>query len=694
MAENTGDGGRQSEARGIKSVRDEINRIDHELLALLAERRACSGEVVRVKDREEIPVRDRQREEELLLERIQSAKSHGLDAHYVTRVFHEILEDSVRVQQEYLQRRANAEQAAGSIARVSFQGIEGAYSQLAAEKYFAMRSDRVVYIGCPTFKEAMAAVEQGQADYVMLPIENTTSGGINQVYDLLLHTQLAIVGEATHRESYCLLGLSGANLSQIRKIYCAPQAILQCSNFLARLGSCQIEYLSDPAASSKRIKDEQDPSCAALASEEAARLFGLTVLQSSIANQDESFTRFLVAARKPIVVDLRIPCKTSIVMSTAQEPGSLVEALLIFRENGINLTKLESRPVLGNPWEEMFYVDFEGNIADVRVQRALDDATRKARFIKVLGCYPSEDVSPTRVTPEQVAAVNGDSASKVEVKAVDKCVAPAPKASSKAKGYRLGSREYKGEDTIIEVKGVRIGGKGFVVIAGPCSVESYEQVTACAREVKEHGGAMLRGGCFKPRSSPYSFQGLGFEGLDMLADVGRKYGLPIVTEVLSAEDIQRVAEKSDIIQIGARNMQNFTLLSEAGRIHRPVLLKRGMSSSIEELLQAAEYILAQGNQQVILCERGIRTFETATRSTLDLSAVPVLKMRSHLPVIVDPSHAAGDRELVPPLALAAKAVGADGIIVEIHPEPEKALSDGPQALRFPQFEEMMVRLLR
>jgi chorismate mutase/prephenate dehydratase len=269
---------------------------------------------------------------------------------------------------------------------------------------------------------------------------------------------------------------------------------------------------------------------------------------------------------------------------------------------------------------------------------------------------------------------------------------PVPEKKAPA-GYRLASREYKSEDTVIDVRGVRIGGDGLVVIAGPCAVESFEQILACAREVKEQGGHILRGGCFKPRTSPYSFQGLGYEGLDMLVEAGRKYRLPVVTEVLSPEDVERVAEKSDVLQIGARNMQNFTLLSEVGRARRPVMLKRGMSSSLDELLQAAEYILAGGNQQVFLCERGIRTFETATRNTLDVSAVPVLRGRTHLPVAIDPSHAAGKRELVAPLAVAGKAVGAHAIMVEIHPDPEKALSDGPQALRFPEFSELMARLL-
>ena len=241
--------------------------------------------------------------------------------------------------------------------------------------------------------------------------------------------------------------------------------------------------------------------------------------------------------------------------------------------------------------------------------------------------------------------------------------------------------------------GVKIGAGSFTVMAGPCSVESVEQIMDCAHTARDAGAVILRGGCFKPRTNPYSFQGLGFEGLEMLKQAGIKYDLPVITEVLAPEDVKEVALKSDILQIGARNMQNFTLLKEVGKSHRPVLLKRGMSSSISELLQAAEYILDNGNQQVMLCERGIRTFETATRSTLDLSAVPVLKEKTHLPVIVDPSHAAGVRHLVAPLAYAAKAVGADGIIVEFHPNPEEALSDGPQALYFDQFRSMMGNLL-
>ncbi|MFP3189978.1 MAG: 3-deoxy-7-phosphoheptulonate synthase [Thermoproteota archaeon] len=252
---------------------------------------------------------------------------------------------------------------------------------------------------------------------------------------------------------------------------------------------------------------------------------------------------------------------------------------------------------------------------------------------------------------------------------------------------RLVDKDGK-EKTIIKVNNVEIG-KRPVVIAGPCSVENRDQIIQTALFVKKSGAHMLRGGAFKPRTSPYSFQGLQYEGLKLLKEASEISGLPIVTEILDVRDLNLFLEYADVIQVGARNMQNFPLLKELGKIDKPILLKRGFGCTIEELLYAAEYILSGGNSKVILCERGIRTFETSTRFTLDINAVPLLKEITHLPIIVDPSHAAGKRSLVPPLAKAALAAGADGIIVEVHPNPDAALSDGPQSMNFEQFEKLM-----
>jgi 3-deoxy-7-phosphoheptulonate synthase len=255
------------------------------------------------------------------------------------------------------------------------------------------------------------------------------------------------------------------------------------------------------------------------------------------------------------------------------------------------------------------------------------------------------------------------------------------------KPYRLVARELAADPTVIDVDGRRLGDTYFGLIAGPCSVENREQTLETARVVHEAGATMLRGGAFKPRTSPYTFQGLGVEALELLKEAKAETGLPIVTELMDPRHVEEVVEAADVIQIGARNSQNFLLLSEVGRAEKPVLLKRGLSSSVEELLMAAEYVAKEGNDRIILCERGIKTFETSTRFTLDLGAVAVLKNETHLPVIVDPSHAAGRRDLVLPLARAAAAVGADGIIVETHPNPEQALSDGPQQIPTAEFGE-------
>jgi 3-deoxy-7-phosphoheptulonate synthase len=263
------------------------------------------------------------------------------------------------------------------------------------------------------------------------------------------------------------------------------------------------------------------------------------------------------------------------------------------------------------------------------------------------------------------------------------------------KPYKLASAQIThGERTVLDIEGRKIGGENFALIAGPCTVESREQTLQTARVVRDAGATLLRGGAYKPRTSPYAFQGLGQEGLRLLAEAKAETGLPIVTELMDMRDLDAVLEVADVVQIGARNMQNYPLLAEVGRSGRPALLKRGLSSTLDELLMAAEYILKEGNPNVMLCERGIRTFETAYRFTLDLMAVPVLKELSHLPVIVDPSHAAGRRDLVLPLSLAAAAVGADGIIVEVHPNPDEAICDGPQALRADEFAEYVVAVER
>ena len=257
--------------------------------------------------------------------------------------------------------------------------------------------------------------------------------------------------------------------------------------------------------------------------------------------------------------------------------------------------------------------------------------------------------------------------------------------------YKKANRKFHPEDSVVDVNGVKIGGGSFQVIAGPCSVETTEQICLVAEEVKKAGAGLLRGGAFKPRTSPYSFQGLHGEGIKLLLEAKKQTGLPIVTEIMNYDDID-LFEEVDVIQVGARNMQNFELLKQLGKLNKPILLKRGLANTIEEWLMSAEYIMAGGNENVILCERGIRTFETKTRNTLDLSAVPMIKKLSHLPVIIDPSHATGLPWMVEPMTLAAIAAGADGVMIEVHNDPPKALCDGAQSLRPDQFAELMQKV--
>lgn len=669
----------------MEDKRNRINLIDEQIIKLLSERRKLSKEIAQLKDLSSSDIRDRNREKEVLKHIIKLAKDEGLDSHFISKIFSEIIEDSVNLQKKYFIEKEN--DSLLDLTKVAIQGIEGSYSYLAANNFFSGKS--LYFIFCKAFEDAIESVENGEADYAFLPIENTTSGSINEVYDALLKSNISIVGEEIFKVNHCLLANAETSLKNIKKIFTHYQAARQCSEFINSLPNVEVEFFEDTAKSVQKIKEEGRNDYAAIASKETAEIFDVVILREGIANQQGNYTRFWVCAKNPIQVDERIPAKVSLIMATAHKAGSLVEALSVFRDYSVNMTKLQSRPILGNPWEEMFYVDFQGNIKNPRILDLIDDLGKYTRFLKVLGCYPEKEIERTKIDSkdfpvfESFQSISENSLSNKEIK-------PSGEKKSKTKTtYKLASRDYKKEDTIIRVKDVTIGGGNFVIIAGPCSVESNQQIYSCAKEVKESFAHILRGGCFKPRTSPYAFQGLGFEALELLKEAGDRYDLPIITEVLSTEQVEKVAEKSDILQIGARNMQNFALLAEVGKSFRPVLLKRGMMASIDELLNAAEYILAKGNRQVILCERGIRTFETATRNTLDLSAIPVLKELTHLPIIVDPSHAVGERNKVLPLAKAAKAVGADGIMVEIHPEPEKALSDGMQSLYFSQFRELM-----
>lgn len=384
----------------LKPLREAITSIDTKLLNLVSERRHLTNQVAETKIAHHIPVRDQKREEQLLVRLIKEGKKFELDPHYVTQLFHVIIEDSVLNQQAMLADRANPGRSL-PLNRVAFLGDKGSYSYLATQKYFSRRPGDLLEIGCQSFAEIIKKVENNDADYAVLPIENTSSGSINEVYDQLQHTSLNIVGELTHPIRHSLLVSTETTLANIKVLYAHPQVFAQCSHFLAELGNVEVKPCDSTSAAMLLVSESADCNAAAIGSEAGGSLYGLSAIKSNLANQKENHSRFIVVSRQAVNVPLQVPAKTTLVISTVQKPGALVEALIVLKQNKINMTKLESRPITGNPWEEMFYIDVEGNLQDGPMQNAVDNLRAITRYLKILGCYPSEEISPTRV-----AAVN------------------------------------------------------------------------------------------------------------------------------------------------------------------------------------------------------------------------------------------------------------------------------------------------
>ncbi|HDL7075930.1 TPA: bifunctional chorismate mutase/prephenate dehydratase [Yersinia enterocolitica] len=373
-------------------LRERISALDLKLLALLAERRELAVDVAKAKQLHHRPIRDKERERDLLDALIIAAKPYDLDGFYITRLFQLIIEDSVLTQQALLQHQLN--QTAQHSARIAFLGPKGSYSHLAARQYAARHFEQLIECGCQKFQDIFTQVETGQADYAVLPIENTSSGSINDVYDLLQHTSLSIVGEITNPIDHCVLVATETDLSQIKTVYSHPQPFQQCSQFINRFPHWKIEYCESTAAAMEKVAQLNSPEAAALGSEAGGALYNLQVLEHNLANQQQNITRFIILARKAIDVSDQIPAKTTLIMATGQQSGALVEALLVLRDHGIIMTKLESRPINSNPWEEMFYIDVQANLRSESMQKALADLTPITRSLKVLGCYPSENVVP------------------------------------------------------------------------------------------------------------------------------------------------------------------------------------------------------------------------------------------------------------------------------------------------------------
>jgi 3-deoxy-7-phosphoheptulonate synthase len=555
--------------------------------------------------------------------------------------------------------------------RVAIQGTHGSFSEAAARR----RWPDLVTLPCREAKDVVAAVRAGEAEAGCLPIENSLIGSVTTTYDLLEEAfgdgTLRLTHEILYPVHHTIMAVPGARLEDIKRVLSHPVALGQCRIWLAEnLPNVELVSAWDTAGSAELVAQEGSRALAAIAARPAADAHGLVPLAERIEDDPTNQTRFLTFTRAdapalPAGNDGLSRYKTSLIVLIDHKPGMLALTLQAFGVRGVNLMALQSRPERSAPWTYRFYVDIDGSTTDPRVGEALEEVEALAARVVVLGSYE--------------AWIEGSKLS---------APPPTPAHHTKKPDIPLIDRRRVPDGTRVQVGPITFGGGERVLIAGPCSVESEAMILETADAVAQAGGDMLRGGAYKPRTSPYDFQGLGVKGLRYLADARERTGLPVVTEVLSWEEVAVVGHFADMLQIGARNMQNFTLLRAASRSGKPILLKRGAGATIEEWLMAAEYILAEGNPNVVMCERGIRTFERATRHTLDLNAVAMVLERTHLPVIVDPSHAAGVRSLVTPLSLGSLAVGACGLIVEVHPDPASAMSDGAQSLDIPMFAEL------
>lgn len=669
---------------GLDDLRVQLDDIDQGILKALIERDRIVAEVaLRKSQKGDGKVRDPVREEAQLARLTGEGRAAGLDAFYIARVFRELLDHSVRLQQEFLARQLDPTRAEPRELVVAYQGIDGAYSHLAAMRHFGPRGGSPTFRGYPSFRAMMEAVRDGLAQYGVLPIENTTAGSINDAYDLLAQMDLSIVGEELQRVEHCLVAIEPVPLSKLRRIFSHPQALAQCSNFLDTLTECHVEAFTDTAMAVQRVGREQDLTQAAIASEDAARRYGLTVIKRDIANQRENYTRMVVVAARPEKVDPRIEAKTSLVLAMKHEQGALLRCLSALAARALNLTKLESRPRLHTPWEYLFYLDFEGNIDDPSVQEALSELRAQTSFLRVLGSYPARRTrdgvraAPAALVPQPAPTDDASARPAIAL------ATPLAAASS----VRPSSRKFRGEDTCFSLGAVVLGGAAPVFLVSIGAHAQREALLDSARALARAGAHVLRtddpSGLLGEGGAPFADP-----VLRELEEVAKLAGLALALEVTDPAHVDRAAPRADLLVVPALHMQNDALLREVGRVDRPVLLERSSMASIEEWLAAADRILERGNHRVALCERGIRTFEHATPSTLDLSAVPLVRERSHLPILVDPTRASGRAQWALALAQGARAAGAHGLSLSV----QLGTGQGEQALSLPDFTALTARL--
>ena len=620
--------------QNLDKLRQRIDAADEALIEALAQRMEVVEHILRRKAAHGLPLFDSEREGTLLERMKARALARLVDPCLVERVLREVIRHSREVQSRRVQEAGNPELA--TVARVAYQGTKGAYSWLACRKHFGGRVDA---IGYASFPEVVRAVEEEQVDVALLPIENVLAGGIYEVHDLLAQSRLHVVGEVVIRIEHCLIGLAGTPLEQIRSVLSHPVALQQCTTLVDRLPNANRQPYIDSAEAVRKVKQDADPTQAAIASAETARLYGLDVLREGISDHSENFTRFWALSREPVTVDPRIPAKTAVLLVTDHRQGALVACLKTLAAHEINLTQLQSRPRRGMPWQYQFHLEMEGNVQQKNLIEALEAVRTRARVLRVLGCFPRADAIGTIAEKRRF---------------------PPP---SKSPRIRSSKSPPKARASVVMVGDIPVGKGSFTILAGPNEPVTERQLETIAQTAQDGGADIFRAGRIRLRGSG------GTESRRKMRRQMTRWlrplRLPLAIEVWAAEEVGPTSETVDLLIVGSSNMLNRPLLEAVGQAGKPVLLRRNVSSTLSELLSAVETILSQGNQQIILCERGLRSLESATRHTLDLSGLVALKEEVRLPVIVDPTTAVTRPSQVVPLARAVRAAGADGLMVAI-----------------------------
>ena len=644
-------------AEQLDSLRKRIDDADRELLEALAQRMKVVDEILQEKESRGLPLFDSVRETELLTRAALLAGQKDLDPVLAERVLKEVINHSREVQSRRVHRELNPDLK--RVRTVAFQGTKGAYSWLACRKHFGQEIEAVGY---GSFSETVHALEKGHVDLALLPVENVLAGSIHEVYDLLTESRLHVVGEEYLRIEHCLIGLAETPLEQIEAIFSHPVALQQCRGFIKGLPNARYESYIDSAEAVRKVKQDGDSKHGAIASAEAGELYELSVLREGISDHPENYTRFWVISREPVAVDLRIPAKTSVQLVTDHTEGALVAALAALAAHRVNLTKLESRPQKGTPWQYQFHLEMEGNVEEERVIRALDDVRSRARLLRVLGCFPSGELATTsraeisghQVTPAESAGLSF--VHRVETPAPD----VQPSRPRETKQISLGK--------------VLLGSEEFVLIVGLGLTTAAETIEQVARLARARGNALLLA-IPEPGSGRFDL-----EQFRQFKNVAREHQMPTASLAQAPEQVGPLSLFVDLFVISSQNMQNTSLLEEVGRVSVPVILKRGISSTLRELMVSAETILKRGNQDVVLCECGIRTFESVSRTTLDLGAIMALKDRTHLPIMIDPTQCVTRAHRIHPLLEACREVGADGAILQVDLDASKRSALGMEHL--------------